>query len=94
MKIKLNIKYLFAFCIFLTAEVMIAIFAWGNFIRDYLGDVLVVVLVFCFIKTFVTLQRKILMLTFDTKCAIFDKEKCSKPKVEVARWLFSMTGRL
>src|SRR6478736_5037468 len=41
----------FTILIFL-AEVLIALFVNDNFIRPYLGDVLVVILMYCFIKSF------------------------------------------
>ena len=51
-----NKKY-FALTILLFAiEVLIALFIHDNFIRPYLGDVLVVVLIYCFIKSFLKLQ--------------------------------------
>lgn len=33
-------------------EVLIALFAHDNFVRPYLGDVLVVILIYCFVKSF------------------------------------------
>jgi hypothetical protein len=36
-------------------EVLIALFVNDNFIRPYLGDVLVVILIYCFIKSFLEL---------------------------------------
>ena len=35
-----------------TVEVLIALFVTDNFIRPYLGDVLVVILIYCFIRSF------------------------------------------
>lgn len=50
-----NKKYftltLFIFCI----EVVIALFVNDRFIRPYLGDVLVVILIYCFLKSFLKL---------------------------------------
>lgn len=60
MKIELNIKYLCVFFIILAIEVMIAIFAKNHFIRDYFGDILVVILIHCFIKSFVRNDIKLL----------------------------------
>ncbi len=52
---KFNLKYLFiAFLIFIV-EVLIALFINDRFIRPYLGDVLVVVLIYCFAKAFLNL---------------------------------------
>jgi len=47
---KLNIKYLFAFFILLIVEIIIALFVNDAFVRPYLGDVLVVILMYCFIR--------------------------------------------
>lgn len=47
-----RIKYLFAFLIFLLIEVLIALFVHDDFIRPYIGDMLVVVVIYCFAKIF------------------------------------------
>lgn len=39
------------FCV----EVLIALFVHDNFVRPYLGDVLVVILIYCFLKSFLKL---------------------------------------
>ena len=44
-----------SFILFLI-EVLIALFINDSFIRPYLGDVLVVILIYCFIKSFFKLQ--------------------------------------
>ncbi|MBA4056559.1 MAG: DUF2809 domain-containing protein [Marivirga sp.] len=44
----------FAILIF-TIEVLIALFVNDNFVRPYLGDVLVVILIYCFIRSFLSL---------------------------------------
>jgi hypothetical protein len=36
-------------------EVLIALFVHDNFVRPYLGDVLVVILIYCFVKSFLKL---------------------------------------
>jgi hypothetical protein len=49
----INLKYfLLAFILFIT-EVIIALFVHDGFIRPYVGDYLVVMLIYCAIKTFV-----------------------------------------
>lgn len=49
-------KHYFAFTILIFfAEVLIALFVHDNFVRPYLGDVLVVILIYCFIKSFLKL---------------------------------------
>lgn len=62
LKIRLNIKYLCAFIVIFIIEVIIAVFIHDNFIRPYFGDVLSVVLIYCFIKTFVRNEIKLLPL--------------------------------
>ena len=49
---KFRIKYFIAFIILLATEICIALFAHDNFIRPYLGDFLVVILIYCFIQSF------------------------------------------
>jgi DNA integrity scanning protein DisA with diadenylate cyclase activity len=43
-------------------EVLIALFINDNFIRPYVGDVLVVILIYCFIRIFVARTTKLLPL--------------------------------
>ncbi len=50
-----------AFLLFMI-EVLIAMFVQDNFVRPYLGDVLVVILIYCFIKSFIDLQEFTLAL--------------------------------
>ncbi len=58
--IKLNYPYLVAFVLIFAMEAAIAIFVDDNFIRPYIGDVLVVVLIYCFIRSFVRIRTKLL----------------------------------
>ena len=62
MDIKFNSKYFFAFVIVFVVELLIALFIRDNFIRGHVGDVLVVVLIYCFIKAFVRNEIKLLWL--------------------------------
>ena len=62
MKLRLNKKYLIAFILVLVIEIIIAVFINDNFIRPYVGDILVVVLIYCFIKSFVANELKLLPL--------------------------------
>ena len=49
-------KNYFSFTILIfIIEVLIALYVNDNFIRPYLGDVLVVILIYCFIKSFLKL---------------------------------------
>ena len=60
MKFRLNKKFFCAFIIVLVIEIIIAVFINDNFIRPYVGDVLIVVLIYCFIKSFVANDIKLL----------------------------------
>lgn len=49
-------KHYFGFTILIfIIEILIALFVNDNFVRPYLGDVLVVILIYCFIKSFLKL---------------------------------------
>ena len=51
-----NKKY-FALAVSIFAiEVLIALFVKDKFVRPYLGDVLVVILIYCFIRSFLSVQ--------------------------------------
>lgn len=56
---RINIKYIIAFLILLTIELLIALFVHDKFVRPYIGDVLVIILMYCFIRSFI---RKIKFL--------------------------------
>ncbi|WP_283700329.1 DUF2809 domain-containing protein [Clostridium perfringens] len=47
---KINKRYLAIFLILLIIEVFIALFVHDNFIRPYIGDVLVVIVIYTFIR--------------------------------------------
>jgi len=47
-----RIKYILAFLSILVTEVLIALFAHDRFIRPYGGDILVTVLICCFVRIF------------------------------------------
>lgn len=54
--IKFDLKY-FAITISLfIIELIIALYVHDNFVRPYFGDVLVVILIYCFIKSFFNLK--------------------------------------
>jgi hypothetical protein len=48
-----NLKYFVLAIIFFITEVFIALFVRDGFIRPYVGDYLVVMLIYCAVKTFV-----------------------------------------
>ena len=54
--LKFNLRYFIFTIFFLIAEILIALFINDNFIRPYFGDVLVVILIYCFIKSFITIR--------------------------------------
>lgn len=49
---KFRIHYLYLTIILFIIEVFIALFIRDSFIRPYMGDVLVVILIYCFLKIF------------------------------------------
>jgi len=53
--LKFNPKYFVLTIILFVTEVLIALFVHDNIIRPYFGDVLVVILIYCFIKSFLKL---------------------------------------
>lgn len=50
--LKFNPGYFVFTVVFLSIEVFIALYVRDNFIRPYLGDLLVVILIYCFLKAF------------------------------------------
>ena len=62
MQIKFNRYFFLACLVIFVIEVVIAIFASDNPIRGSLGDILVVVLIYCFIKSFFANEIKLLWL--------------------------------
>lgn len=50
--VKFNLGYFLFTVILFVVEVLIAIFAHDPIIRPYVGDVLVVMLIYCFVKSF------------------------------------------
>ena len=50
--LKFKLKYFILAAILFLIEVLIALFIHDNFIRPFVGDVLVVILIYCFIKSF------------------------------------------
>ena len=48
-----NKKYLFLTCLLFLTEMLIALYAHDKIIRPYIGDVLVVMLIYCFVRTFI-----------------------------------------
>ncbi len=64
---KFNKKYFFVFCILLITEIGIALFVNDQIIRPFIGDLLVVILLYSFIRAFTsipTLKATIGVLLF------------------------------
>ncbi len=57
-----RIKYLAAFIAIVIVEVLIALFVHDAFVRPYLGDVLVVIALYCLARTFIPEGCKLLSL--------------------------------
>lgn len=57
---KRRIKYLAAFLLLLITEVLIALFVHDSFIRPYIGDMIVVIVIYCFIRIFIVEKCKLL----------------------------------
>jgi hypothetical protein len=73
-------------------EVLIALFVSDSFVRPYLGDVLVVILIYCFIKSFLrlsvlSLAMGVLVLAFTIETLQYFKivEKLGLGKSQIAR---------
>ena len=62
MKNKHRLIYILLFLTFLGIEVLIALFIRDNFIRPYVGDMLVTVVICLFLRGFTPLKTKLLPL--------------------------------
>ena len=60
--LKFNKTYFGLTVLLFVAEVLIAVFVHDNFIRPYVGDVLVVILIYCFVKSFLNLPKFVLAI--------------------------------
>lgn len=54
--LKFNKTYFGLFILLLIIEVLIAMYVRDRFIRPYIGDVLVVMLIYCFVKSFIEIK--------------------------------------
>lgn len=59
---QLRIKYGIAFALLLLIEVIIALYVHDSFIRPYVGDILVVILVYSFTRIFIPEKCRLLPL--------------------------------
>ena len=59
---KTRIKYLISFMVLLIIEILIALYVHDDFIRPYIGDVLVVILLYCLVRIFIPTGVKLMPL--------------------------------
>ena len=52
MRLCFNYRYFLIFALLLATEILIAMFVHDSIIRPYIGDLLVVILIYCFMKSF------------------------------------------
>lgn len=57
---KLRLRYAIAFFILLVVEVLIALFVNDDFVRPYVGDMLVVIVIYCFVRIIIPQRCKLL----------------------------------
>lgn len=57
-KMKINFRYVTAFIILLVVEVLIALFVHDNFVRSYIGDILVVILLYTLLRAVISKKIK------------------------------------
>lgn len=57
-----HLKYVIITIILLTIEVLIALFVHDDFIRPYMGDILVVILLYTFVRIFIPEKIRLLPL--------------------------------
>lgn len=67
----LNKKYFYFTLILFLIEICIAVFINDSFIRPFIGDVLVVILIYCFVRAFFNIHSSIVALSvFAFSCII------------------------
>jgi Protein of unknown function (DUF2809) len=55
---RINKKYMISFFVLFIVEALIALFVHDNFIRPYIGDILVIILMYTFIKGIIDIKTK------------------------------------
>ncbi|MBX2896047.1 MAG: DUF2809 domain-containing protein [Cyclobacteriaceae bacterium] len=60
--LKFNKNYFGLTILLFIVEVLIALFLHDNFVRPYMGDVLVVILIYCFVKSFLDMPEFVLAI--------------------------------
>lgn len=61
-KRKLRISYALLLLLLLVVEVLIALYVHDRFVRPYLGDVLVVIAIYFFVRIFIPIKYKLMPL--------------------------------
>ena len=61
-KTKLRIRYVVCFILSLLIEILIALFVHDKFIRPYVGDALVVIVLYCAVRVIIPKKCKLLPL--------------------------------
>lgn len=56
MRFRFSFKYLCLTLIFLAVEILIALFVDDAFVRPFVGDALVVILIYCFLRIFLSFR--------------------------------------
>jgi len=56
MNLRFHKTYFLLFVLIFITEVLIALYVHDDFIRPYFGDVLVVILIYCFVKAFANIR--------------------------------------
>lgn len=54
--LKFDKPYFLLFCLLFIIEVLIALYVHDNIVRPYIGDLLVVIFIYCFIRSFLNLK--------------------------------------
>src|SRR5688572_1552874 len=78
-----NKNYFSLFILIFAIEVLIALYVHDQFIRPYLGDVLVVILIYCFLKSFLKLS----ILTTAMMVLIFSFTVEFLQLINIVEWL-------
>ena len=53
-------RYVVVFIIFFIVEVLIALYIHDNFVRPYIGDMLVVILLYCLVRIFISEKARLI----------------------------------
>lgn len=56
MRFRFSFKYLFLTLLLLAVEIFIALFVDDDFVRPFVGDALVVILIYCFLRIFLNFR--------------------------------------